>query len=192
MYRVIPVVVLHDEEEALRSLSALCEGGLPLAEITFRTPYAAQAIALARARFPQMAIGAGSVATVGQAQLAVKSGAQFLVSPGLSAEILALCRTAGLPYLPGAVTPTELMSALSMGVTTVKFFPAGVFGGLKAIKSLSAPFPQLKFVPTGGVNLQNLGEYLACPQVAAVGGSFMMQGDIAENCRAIAKIAGEV
>lgn len=188
MKPVIPVVAFQGEEQAVRALSALSEGGLHLAEITFRTPYAEAALRLAAARFPKIVVGAGSVVTCEQAERALQSGAKFVVSPGFSAKIAAFCAKSGISYLPGAVTPTEIMSALDAGISTVKFFPAEVYGGLNAVKALAAPFPQVKFVPTGGVNFSNLGEYLSCDRVAAVGGSFMMQGDIVANCRRIAAL----
>lgn len=190
MKYVIPVVALRGESEALSALSALSEGGLSTAEITFRTPYAAEAISLCAKKFPEITVGAGSVVTPDQARTAIDRGAKFIVSPGLSEEVLSVCRAANIPYLGGAVTPTEIMRALSLGLSAVKFFPAGVFGGLAAIKALAAPFPQMKFVPTGGADLTNLPEYLAADAVAAVGGSFMMKGDVAENCRRIVALGG--
>ncbi len=191
MKQVIPVAVFHGEEQTIVGLSALAEGGLPIAEITFRTPYAADAVALCAKRFPQISVGAGSVADAEQARRAIGSGAKFIVSPGLSEEVLAVCRKENIPYLPGAVTPTEIMRALALGISTVKFFPAQMFGGLLGIHALAAPFPQVKFVPTGGVDEANLKEYLLSKHVAAVGGSFMMKGDIAANCRRIRAILEE-
>ena len=184
-YKVIPVVVLHDREEAERQLSALCEGGLRIAEITFRTDYAEEGIAYAARHFPALCVGAGTVIDIKQCRRAIDAGAKFIVSPGIGEEMAAECRERGVPYLPGCVTPAEIMRALSLDITTAKFFPANIYGGLAAIKALSAPFPQVKFVPTGGVNSNNLSEYLACEKVAAVGGSFMMQGDIVSNCKKI-------
>lgn len=183
--KVIPVAVFHNREEALAQLSALSLGNIPVAEITFRTPYAAEAISLCRERFPDLCVGAGSVVTPAQAQLALERGAQFIVSPGMSEEVAGLCRARGVFYLPGAVTPTELMRAGALGFSTVKFFPADVFGGAKALKALSAPFPQMKFVPTGGVNEENFAEFLSLPCVEAVGGSWMLKGDIGAHCKRI-------
>ena len=137
-----------------------------------------------------MHIGAGTVINTEQARTAIAAGAEFVVSPGLSAGVAEVCRAAGVPYYPGCVTPTEIMTALELGITTVKFFPANVYGGLASIRALSAPFPQVKFLPTGGVDLSNLAEYLACDRVAAVGGSFMMKGDIRGNCRRILEVIG--
>lgn len=183
--RVIPVVVLNDVSETLPTLSALNEGGIHIAEITFRTPCAADAIALAVKSFPDMVIGAGTVINREQAKQAIGSGARFIVSPGLSTEVAELCRERGIPYLPGCVTPTEIMAALELGLTTLKFFPANIYGGLAAIKALSAPFPQIRFLPTGGVDETNIDEFLSCEKIAAIGGSFMMKGNIVENCRKI-------
>ena len=182
-YRVVPVVVIKTVEDTVPTLKALCDGGLPVAEITFRTACAAEAIALGVKEFPDMHIGAGTVINGEQAKKAIEAGAQFIVSPGLSAEVAEVCRQADIPYLPGCATPTEIMQAIAMGVEIVKFFPANVYGGLSAIKALSGPFPQIKFLPTGGVDLGNIKEFLAFDKIVAVGGSFMMKGDITENCK---------
>ncbi len=184
-FRVIPVLVIENEAEAKRQLQALSDGGLMAAEITYRTAYAAEAIRYASAQFPEFCIGAGSVTCAQQAEEAAEAGAVFIVSPGLSEEVAAFCREKEVPYLPGCVTPTEIMRAMTLGITTVKFFPAGVYGGLRAIKALAAPFPALRFIPTGGVNTENLAEYLAFPKIAAVGGSWMMQGDTKAECEKI-------
>ncbi len=184
--RVVPVVVIKDIADTLPTLAAMCDGGIPVAEITFRTACAADAIKLGCETFPDMLIGAGTVINAEQARRAIDCGAKFIVSPGLSAAVAEVCAEAGIPYLPGCVTPTEIMAALELGITTVKFFPANVYGGLKAIKALAAPFPQIKFLPTGGVDMSNIQEFLDCDKIAAVGGSFMMKGsseDIRENCR---------
>ena len=180
--KVVPVVVLNDEADAKRQLSALAEH-LPVAEITFRTDYAEDGIKYCAKNFPNIYVGAGTVINAGQAERAVRAGARFIVSPGLSEKVAAVCKRAGVDYLPGCVTPMEIEAALELGITTVKFFPAQVYGGLKAIKALSAPFPQVRFVPTGGVGEADLAEYLACDRIAFVGGSWMMKGDIAENCK---------
>ena len=162
-------------------LAGLAEGGLNIAEITFRTSCAKEAIALGRKLFPKMEIGAGTVINAEQCSAAIEAGAEFIVSPGLSEEVAGICKEKGLPYYPGCVTPTEIMKALSLGIEIVKFFPANVYGGIAALKALSAPFPQLKFIPTGGIDLKNLKEYLGLPMVYAIGGSFMMKGDIVKN-----------
>lgn len=188
MDKVIPVVVIKDINDALPTLKALKDGGINCAEITFRTACAAQAISEGVKAFPDMNIGAGTVINVEQAKKAIDAGAKFLVSPGLSEEVALYAKEKGIAYYPGCVTPTEIMKALDLGIDIVKFFPANVYGGLKALKALSAPFPQIKFIPTGGVDLSNLQEFLAFEKVYAVGGSFMMKGDIIENCKEIIKI----
>lgn len=185
---VVPVVVIRELSETVPTLRALCDGGIPVAEITFRTACAAEAIKLGVGTFPEMLIGAGTVINGEQARQALDAGAKFIVSPGLSEEVAVVCEKAGVPYLPGCVTPTEIMKALSLGIDTVKFFPANVYGGLSAIKALSAPFPQVRFLPTGGVDLSNLREFLAFEKIVAVGGSFMMKGDIRENCRQLTAV----
>lgn len=188
MKSVIPVVVINDENDTIKTLSALREGGINCAEITFRTACAEQAIKIGVKEFADMNIGAGTVINGAQAERAANAGAKFIVSPGFSDEVAEFCIAKNLPYYPGCVTPTEIMRALSYGLTVVKFFPAGVYGGLKAMKALSAPFPQIRFIPTGGVDLSNLKEYLDFDKVYAVGGSFMMKGDIVKNCKEIVKI----
>lgn len=186
--RVVPVVVIRELSDALPTLAALRDGGIPVAEITFRTACAADAIREGTKAFPDMTIGAGTVINAEQAKTAIAAGARFIVSPGLSDEVAAVCHEAEIPYLPGCVTPTEIMHALSLGLTVLKFFPANVYGGLSALKALSAPFPQVKFLPTGGVSLDNIREYLAFDKVAAIGGSFMMKGDIRENCKQLMEV----
>lgn len=188
MKQVIPVVVINDEKETIEILSKLREGGINCAEITFRTACAKEAIAIGTKAFEDMNIGAGTVINAEQAKSAVQAGAKFIVSPGFSDEVARYCTDEKTPYYPGCVTPTEIMRALSYGLNVVKFFPAGVYGGLKAMKALSAPFPQVRFIPTGGVDLGNLKEYLDFDKVYAVGGSFMMKGDIVKNCKEIVKI----
>ena len=190
--KVIPVVVIKELSQTIPTLQALVDGNLPVAEITFRTACAEDAIKLGVKEFPDMYIGAGTVINKVQAEKAVKAGAKFIVSPGLSKEVALYCNEIGIPYFPGCVTPTEIMEAISLGITTVKFFPANVYGGLKAIKALSGPFPQIKFIPTGGADLTNLKEFLECDKIYAVGGSFMMKGDIVKNCQEINKIISEV
>ena len=185
MDRVIPVVVIKDVNETVPTLKALKDGGINCAEITFRTACAAEAISLAVKEFPDMNVGAGTVINLEQAIKAVDAGAKFLVSPGLSVSVAKFALEKNIPYYPGCVTPTEIMQALELGIDIVKFFPANVYGGLKALKALAAPFPQIKFIPTGGVDLTNLEEFLAFDKVYAVGGSFMMKGDIVENGKRI-------
>ncbi len=175
MEKLVPVVVIKQIGETETILSALKKSGINCAEITFRTECAAEAIELACKKFPDMSVGAGTVINAEQCERALKAGAQFIVSPGLSPDVAKICNKKKIPYYPGCVTPTEIMSALELGITTVKFFPANIYGGLKALKALSAPFPQVKFIPTGGVNRENLDEFLAFDKVAAVGGSFFVE-----------------
>lgn len=174
--KIVPVVVLNKVEDTLPNIGALVKGGLPVAEITFRTACAAEAIQLAVKEFPDALIGAGTVINEEQCRKAVDCGAKFIVSPGLSASVAKTCKELGVPYLPGVVTPTELMQALDLGLTTLKFFPASNYGGLKTIKAICAAFPQVKFMPTGGVNEENVLEYLAYEKIVACGGSWMMKG----------------
>ncbi len=175
MEKFIPVVVIKELQETETILNALKKEEIYCAEITFRTACAEQAIALAVQKFPDMNVGAGTVINAEQCERALKAGAKFIVSPGLSEEVAVTCKQKDIPYYPGCVTPTEIMKAISLGITTVKFFPANVYGGLKAMKALSAPFPQIKFIPTGGVNRENLDEFLAWDKIAAVGGSFFVE-----------------
>ncbi len=172
--KYIPVVVIKKIEDAESTLAALSRADIPVAEITFRTDCAAEAIRIGTEKFPDMLIGAGTVMNAKQAVAAIEAGARFIVSPGLSADVCEACRATDIPYVPGCVTPTEIMRALELGINVVKFFPASVYGGLGAIKALSAAFPQVKFVPTGGVGRKNLDEYLAFEKVVAVGGSFFV------------------
>jgi len=188
MKQIIPVVVINDVQDTVKILSQLRDGGINCAEITFRTACAKEAIELGVKTFPDMEIGAGTVINLEQAVSAVDAGAQFLVSPGFSDEVAAYCVQNKITYYPGCVTPTEIMRAISYGFTIIKFFPAGVFGGLKALKALSAPFPQVKFIPTGGVDLGNMKEFVDFDKVYAIGGSFMMKGDVVKNCKEAVKI----
>ena len=185
MVKKIPVVVIKELSEVDKILPALKNDGIDYAEITFRTACAEEAIKLAVKNYPDMIIGVGTVINAEQCKKAIDAGATFIVSPGLSVDVAKICKEKGLPYYPGCVTPTEIMQALELGINIVKFFPANVYGGLKALKALSAPFPQVKFIPTGGADLSNLKEFLDFDKVYAVGGSFMMKGDIVENCKKI-------
>ena len=175
MEKYIPVVVIKEMSETDNILKALKNNGINCAEITFRTACAAEAIEYACKNYPDMSIGAGTVINAEQCEAALKAGAQFIVSPGLSVSVANICNERGIPYYPGCVTPTEIMQALELGITTVKFFPANVYGGLKALKALSAPFPQVKFIPTGGVDRGNIDEFLAFDKIAAIGGSFFVK-----------------
>ena len=175
MEKFVPVVVIKELSETDKILKALKNNGINCAEITFRTACAAEAIEYACKNYPDMSIGAGTVINAKQCKAALKAGAQFIVSPGLSVEVAKICIKKNIPYYPGCVTPTEIMQALDLGITTVKFFPANVYGGLKALKALSAPFPQVKFIPTGGVDRSNIDEFLAFDKIAAIGGSFFVK-----------------
>ena len=175
METCIPVVVIKELSETDRILNALKLSGIHCAEITFRTACAAEAIAYAAEHHPDMEIGAGTVINAAQCEAALAAGATFIVSPGLSPAVAGICRARSIPYYPGCVTPTEIMAALELGITTVKFFPAHIYGGLKALTALSAPFPQVKFIPTGGVDRSNIDEFLAFDKVAAIGGSFFVK-----------------
>ena len=175
MDKYIPVVVIKELNEVDKILPALKKQGINCAEITFRTGCAKEAIELAVKNYPEMSIGAGTVINAKQCKEAIKAGAKFIVSPGLSVGAAKVCKKNDIPYYPGCVTPTEIMQALELGITTVKFFPANIYGGLSALKALSAPFPQVKFIPTGGVDRGNIDEFLAFDKVAAIGGSFFVK-----------------
>ena len=176
-HRLVPVVVLDDAGDAGGLAEALVAGGLPVAEVTFRTSAAAEAIAV-MAKRGDVLVGAGTVLTVQQVDDAVEAGASYIVSPGLSKAVVRRCQKIGIPVLPGAVTATEITRAIELGLSTVKFFPAETSGGAAAIKSLSAPFGGVKFVPTGGIGPKNVAEYLALDCVSAIGGSWMVPKDM--------------
>lgn len=171
--KVIPVVKLDRAEDAIPLAKALIDGGLPAAEITFRTGCAREAIEAVSRQFPEMFVGAGTVLNTEQADAAIKAGAKFIVSPGFDPSVVRFCQGKGVPVLPGCVTATEVQQAISLGLKIIKFFPAEQAGGLKVIKALSAPFPQIMWMPTGGVNLKNLKEYLDFPKIIACGGSYL-------------------
>ena len=170
---VIPVVVLDDTAQALPTANALLVGGVSVMEITFRTAAAASSIKAVSESCPEMLVGAGTVVTLEQCKQALECGAKFIVSPGFDPEVVSWCVERNIPITPGCVTPTEIMTAMKLGLNVVKFFPAGVYGGLKAMKALAAPFGGVKFIPTGGVDAKNLKEYLEAPFVHAVGGSWL-------------------
>lgn len=175
MEKFVPVVVIKELEDTDKILTALKNNGINTAEITFRTACAAQAIEYACKNYADMSIGAGTVINAQQCKEALDAGAHFIVSPGLSVPVAQICKENNIPYYPGCVTPTEIMQALELGITTVKFFPANIYGGLKALKALSAPFPQVKFIPTGGVDRSNIDEFLAFDKIEAIGGSFFVK-----------------
>ena len=170
---VVPVVVLDRVEDAIPTAKALAAGGVDTMEITFRTACAPEAIRAVAENCPDVLVGAGTIINREQCKLAVEMGAKFIVSPGYSEEVVSWCVENGIPVTPGCVTPTEIMAALSHGLSLVKFFPANVYGGLSAMKNLSVPFVGLKFLPTGGVNTQNIKEYIDAPFIHAVGGSWV-------------------
>ncbi len=186
--KVVPVVVLNSVEEVEEKVGGLVEGKLPVAEITFRTACAAEAIKKAVELYPEALIGAGTVIDRKQCEEAIANGAKFIVSPGLVEEVSLCCKEKGIPYLPGVVTPTEIIQAIHLGHNVVKFFPASNYGGLKTIKSLASAFPQLRFLPTGGIDQTTYKDYLAFDKIVAVGGSWMMKGtheEIVAKCLAI-------
>jgi 2-dehydro-3-deoxyphosphogluconate aldolase/(4S)-4-hydroxy-2-oxoglutarate aldolase len=178
--RILPVVVIDDAATAEPLAEALIGGGLPCAEITFRTAAAADAIKAMAAR-GDIAVGAGTVLTPEQADRAVDAGATFVVSPGFGPAVVRRCQELGVPVYPGAATATEIQMALDAGLGTVKFFPAEQLGGAAMVKALAAPFRQVKFIPTGGVTTGNLDRYLALPSVLAVGGTWMVAADLLKN-----------
>ena len=177
---VVPVVVIENAKDAVPTAQAMLAGGIDVMEITFRTAAARDAIAAVSEQCPDMLVGAGTVITLEQCKTAVAAGAKFIVAPGFDREVVAWCVEHGVAVTPGCVTPTEIMQAMSLGLKVVKFFPANVYGGLGAMKALSGPFGGIKFIPTGGVNAQNLAEYLTAPFIHAVGGSWVCpKADIA-------------
>ena len=179
---VVPVIKLnHPERDAAPLAKALCEGGLPVAEVTFRAAGAAGAIRTMKQTCPEMIVGAGTVFTTAQVQEAYDAGAQFIVSPGFSYKLADKCQELNLPYFPGCTTPTEYQMGLEYGLEVLKFFPAEQSGGLAKIKAMSAPFPMVKVMPTGGINLKNLESYLSCPVIAACGGSYMVTAGLIDN-----------
>ncbi|MDR0489347.1 MAG: bifunctional 4-hydroxy-2-oxoglutarate aldolase/2-dehydro-3-deoxy-phosphogluconate aldolase [Propionibacteriaceae bacterium] len=179
-HRIIPIVVIHDAEDAYPLARTLVEAGLPIAEVTFRTEAAAESIAI-MSEVEGMTVGAGTVVTPDQVEFAVESGAQFLISPGLRADIVREAQLQGKPILPGCITPGDIMAAQALGINTVKFFPADRFGGPEGIAGLSAPFATTQFVPTGGVSASNMAGYLRLPCVPAVAGSWMVPQHLLET-----------
>lgn len=200
---VVPVVVLEDAKDAVPLATALVKGGLPCAEVTFRTEAAEESIRLMLEQFPEMLVGAGTVLTVEQVDTAVRAGAKFIVSPGFDAEIVDYCIKNEIPVFPGCITPSEVAQAVKRGLKVVKFFPAEPAGGISMIKAMAAPYVDLKFMPTGGINAKNLEEYLSFDKIICCGGSWMVKGDLvkagefdkireltAEACKLVASIRG--
>ena len=177
-FGVVPVVVLNDAKDAAPLAKALCEGGLPCAEVTFRTEAAEESIRIMATEFPEMVIGAGTVLTIDQVDRAVGAGAKFIVSPGFDPEIVDYCISKGIVVLPGCITPSEVAQAVKRGLEVVKFFPAEQFGGIATIKALAAPYTSVRFMPTGGISAKNLADYLGFKKIVACGGSWMVKGDM--------------
>lgn len=177
-YRLMPVIKLDRAQDAVPLAEALCAGGLPAAEVTFRTEAAKDSIKAMTTAFPKMLVGAGSISSVSQARQAVDAGAQFLVSAGFSRKVTEFAVDNNIPIFPGICTPTELMMILEYGLPVAKFFPAEQFGGLNTIKALSAPFPNIRFMPTGGISPKNVMTYLSEKKVIACGGSWMVKDSL--------------
>ena len=175
---VVPVVVLEDAKDAEPLAKALCEGGLPCAEVTFRTAAAEECIRIMAEKYPEMLVGAGTVLTTDQVDRAVAAGAKIIVSPGFDPEIVDYCLEKGIPVFPGCITPSEVAQAVKRGLKVIKFFPAEQFGGVATIKAMAAPYVGLKFMPTGGVSPKNLESYLIYDRIIACGGSWMVKGDL--------------
>lgn len=175
---IIPVIALDRVEDAEPLAKALCDGGLPCAEVTFRTDAAEESIRIMAEKFPQMLVGAGTVLTTEQVDRAVNAGAKFIVSPGLNPRVVSYCLEKGIPVTPGCSNPSDVEIAIELGLEVVKFFPAEAAGGLNMIKSMAAPYTKLKFMPTGGINAKNLTSYLDFKKIIACGGSWMVNKDM--------------
>lgn len=175
---IVPVVVLEEAKDAEPLAKALCEGGLPCAEVTFRTDAAEESIRIMTEKFPEMLVGAGTVLTTEQVNRAVEAGAKFIVSPGINPNVVRYCIQRGIPVTPGTANPSNIEIALELGLDVVKFFPAEPLGGLKMIKAMAAPYVGVKFMPTGGINATNVREYLAYDRILACGGSWMVKDDL--------------
>ena len=180
-YAVVPVVVLNDADDAVPLADALIKGGLPCAEVTFRTDAAEKSIRRICESFPDMLVGAGTVLTTEQVERAHKAGAKFIVSPGFDPEIIDCCISIGLPVLPGCITPSEIAQAVKRGLKVVKFFPAEQSGGVAMIKAMAAPYSMVKFMPTGGISTKNLADYLSCDKILCCGGSWMVKEDLIKS-----------
>ena len=175
---IVPVIVLEEIDQAENLAEALINGGVNCAEVTFRAEGADKVIERMTKAYPDMLVGAGTVLTVDQLERAVRSGAKFCVAPGLNPKVVKRARELGVPFVPGVATATEIEAALELGITTVKFFPAEQAGGLAYIKAVSAPYPMMRFMPTGGINANNIFDYLAFPKVLACGGSWIVKGSL--------------
>lgn len=175
---IVPVVLLEDAKDAGPLAQALCDGGLPCAEVTFRTEAAGEGIRTMTEEFPEMLVGAGTVLTTAQADQAMAAGAEFIVSPGFNPRVVRHCLDKGITMIPGVATPSDVERALEFGLDVVKFFPAEAAGGLAMIKAMAAPYINMQFMPTGGINEKNLRSYLDFPKVLACGGSWMVKGEL--------------
>ncbi|MGN0620118.1 MAG: bifunctional 4-hydroxy-2-oxoglutarate aldolase/2-dehydro-3-deoxy-phosphogluconate aldolase [Ruminiclostridium sp.] len=175
---IVPVIALDSASDAEPLAKALCEGGLPCAEVTFRTAAAEESIRIMAEKFPEMLVGAGTVLTTEQVDRAVAAGAKFIVSPGLNPKVVAYCTSKNIPVIPGCANPSDIEQAIELGLDVVKFFPAEAAGGLKMIKAMSAPYTSVKFMPTGGINADNLIDYLNFGKIVACGGSWMVSKDM--------------
>ena len=196
-YAVVPVVVLDDARDAVPLAEALTEGGLPCAEVTFRTEAAEESIWLMSEKYPEMLVGAGTVLTIEQVDRAVAAGAKFIVSPGFDPEIVDYCLEKKIPVFPGCVTPSEVAQAAKRGMKVIKFFPAEQAGGIPRIKAMAAPYTMMEFMPTGGIGVNNLKDYLSFDKILCCGGSWMVKGDLIKNgefdkIRALTKEAVEL
>lgn len=180
-YGIVPVVVIEDENNAEGLGKALVNGGIPVAEVTFRTTAAAKAIKIMSQKVPGIIVGAGTIHTPQQAEKAVESGAKFIVTPGFSKETVKWCIDNDIPVLPGVTSPSNIEEAMSLGLTTLKFFPSEAYGGIKTLKALSGPYSNIKFMPTGGINPNNIADYLKCSNIAACGGSWMVPKNLVEE-----------
>ena len=190
---IVPVISIPKLEDALPLAEALLEGGCGCAEITFRTAAAAEAIERIRSRFPEILLGAGTVLSAEQAETAISSGAEFVVSPGTNPTVVDHCLSKGVTIFPGVCTPTEIEMALSKGIDVLKFFPAEPMGGVKFLQAICAPYKNVRFIPTGGIDTKNVGHYLALPQVVACGGSWMVKPELFEagDFARVKQLAGE-
>lgn len=180
-FGIVPVVVLDDAKDAAPLAKALCDGGLACAEVTFRTDAAEESIHIMTKEFPEMVVGAGTVLTTAQVDRAVNAGAKFIVSPGFNPKVVKYCIEKNIPVTPGVVTPSEMEQAIECGLEVVKFFPAEPSGGLNMIKAVAAPYTMLKFMPTGGINPQNITPYLQYDKILACGGSWMVKGSLVKE-----------
>lgn len=180
-FGIVPVVVLDDSKDAYQLANSLCSGGLPCAEVTFRTDAAEDSIKIISKAFPNMLVGAGTVLTVNQVDKAVKAGAKFIVSPGLNPKIVKYCINNNIPIIPGISSPSDIELAIELGLNVVKFFPSEALGGLSTIKAISGPYTNMKFMPTGGINSSNLNSYLAFDKIIACGGSWMVKKDLIKS-----------